>query len=90
VRYVLFHELLHAIHPPRRDENRRWIHHGREFRRRERAYPGYAVAIEWEKRHIPALIRSARRGEALETPRPKRTAKREGLARTLQRLLFPV
>jgi len=62
VRYVLFHELLHAVLPPRRGRGSRWIHHGAEFRRCERAYADYARAIAWEDAHMPALIRSARRG----------------------------
>jgi hypothetical protein len=62
VRYVLFHELLHAVLPPRRGRGSRWIHHGAEFRRRERDYADYARAIAWEDAHMPALIRSAKRG----------------------------
>lgn len=62
VRYVLFHELLHAVLPPRRGRGSRWIHHGAEFRRRERDYADFARAIAWEDAHMPALIRSARRG----------------------------
>jgi hypothetical protein len=61
VRYVLFHELLHATLPPRPGRGSRWIHHGAEFRRRERAYSDYPRAIAWEKAHMSELIRSARR-----------------------------
>ena len=68
VRYVLFHELLHAVHPPRKGAGARWVHHGREFRKRERAYPDYARAIAWEKAHIKEVIRSARRGAPMRTP----------------------
>ena len=50
VRFVLFHEILHAALPPVRGANARWIHHSREFRRRERDHPDYARALEWEKR----------------------------------------
>ena len=35
------------------------MHHGREFRRRERAYVDYGRAIVWEKRNLMALIRAA-------------------------------
>lgn len=62
VRFVVFHELLHAAHPPTRGEDDRWVHHGPEFRRRERRYVDYPRAIEWEKRNLRALIRAARRG----------------------------
>jgi hypothetical protein len=74
VRYVLFHELLHAVHPPRPGEGSRWIHHGAEFRRRERAYADYSRAIEWEKGHMTELIRSARRA----VPMRESSAVRDG------------
>lgn len=73
VRFVLFHELLHAVYPPRRDADDRWIHHGREFRRREAEYVDYERALAWEKLNIRALIRAARRGGgfvALAEPEP--------------------
>lgn len=68
VRFVLFHELLHAVHPPAKDASGRWIHHGSQFRRRERAHPDYARALSWEQRNLPALIRSARTGIPLAPP----------------------
>ncbi len=40
MRFLIFHELLHAEFPPRRSGGR-WIHHPRELRHRERLYPGY-------------------------------------------------
>jgi hypothetical protein len=85
VRYVLFHELLHAIHPPVRSSAGRWIRHGEQFRAREDAYPDLERALAWEKRHIDALIRSARTGKPLATPRTARGVVR----RLVQRLLFP-
>jgi len=65
VRFVLKHELLHAVFPPFRDEAGRWIHHGVDFQRRERAWPDYAPAVRWEHQNLPRLIRSAREGSAL-------------------------
>ena len=59
------HELLHAVHPPCRDGAGRWVHHGAEFQRRERAWPEYLPAVRWEQRNLPRLIRSARDGSAL-------------------------
>ena len=41
MRFLVFHELLHAEFPPRRSGGR-WVHHPRELRHRERLYPGYA------------------------------------------------
>jgi hypothetical protein len=61
VRSVLFHELLHAAVPPRRDAQGRWIKHGPEFRRRERAYPDYSRACTWLDANITRLLRAARR-----------------------------
>ena len=61
VRYVLFHELLHAALREERDRNGRV--HGAEFTRREEAYPEYRRALEWEARNLPKLVRSARSGK---------------------------
>ena len=74
VRFVLFYELLHATMPT--DVRP----HGPEFRARERAYPEYAAAVAWQKRHIDALIRSARRAGPMPT----------APASMLQGLLFPL
>ena len=56
VRYILFHELLHAVLP------RAHGHHGPAFRARERAYPDFTRARNWQRTHLPRLIREARRG----------------------------
>jgi len=63
VRYVLFHELLHAALPAQRGNGGRRVFHGREFRARERAYSGTASALEWEKQHLAELLWSARTGK---------------------------
>lgn len=76
VRYVLFHELLHVVYPPRRGAGGKWIHHCREFRKRERRYAEYGRALEWEAANIQGLIRSARRGVefvAVEAATPEET-----------------
>jgi hypothetical protein len=58
---VLFHEMLHAVHPPRKGAGtRRHVHHA-EFRRAEQAFPGYAAWRDWERREIPRLLRRLRR-----------------------------
>jgi hypothetical protein len=64
VRYVLFHELLHAAIPARRDGGRT-VHHGPEFRRRERAYQDFERAKRWEDENIERLLRSTRTGKPL-------------------------
>lgn len=71
VRYILFHELLHAAFPPRREAGRT-VHHGPEFRRLERAYPEFVRAKAWEREHIERLITSARTGRPLDAKRRTR------------------
>jgi hypothetical protein len=69
VRYVLFHEFLHAVHPPVRGRGGRWIRHGPELVRREERYPDLERALAWERDHIDRLIRSARTGKPMRTTR---------------------
>jgi len=57
VEYILFHELLHHIVPPVK-VGRFTLIHPPEFMSRERAYPKYQRAIEWENRHLDRLLRS--------------------------------
>jgi len=84
VRYVLFHELLHAVLPTPTAGKRR-VHHGAAFRRRERTYRDYARAVAWQEEHLSALIRSARTGDPLRRKRRSRP-----LTTGIQGLLFPV
>lgn len=77
VRYVLFHELLHAAldgpeSGPGLGENsdggtpsEQRLHHGPKFRSRERTFEDYRRALDWEAAHLAALIRSARTGRPL-------------------------
>ncbi len=61
VRYIVFHEMLHAAFgengdtSPRR--NGRRVIHSREFRRREKELPDYAQAMAWERRNIGLFLR---------------------------------
>lgn len=57
VEFVVFHELLHHVVPPRRSGDR-IEYHTREFRRRERAHPEYAEATRWETENLERLLRS--------------------------------
>lgn len=52
VRFVIFHEMLHAELEPRASADGRRCIHSAEFRRRERAHPDYAAASAWEKEFI--------------------------------------
>jgi hypothetical protein len=85
VRYVLFHEFLLAIHPPVRGSGGRWVRHGPELRRREKTYPDLGRALDWERKHIDRLIRSARTEKPMKTGRF--SARRA--VQILQGLLFP-
>ena len=57
VEMVVFHEMLHQVHPPATDGAGRRIVHGAEFRAAERRFPGYARARAWEKAHLHLLLR---------------------------------
>ncbi|MFT7669041.1 MAG: hypothetical protein ACI8X5_001741 [Planctomycetota bacterium] len=69
VRYVLFHELLHAAVPSERDTGGRMRHHGPKFLSRENLYCDYPRALEWERLHLGKILRSARAGRPLRTPK---------------------
>ena len=57
VAFIVFHEMLHQAVPAREVNGRRVVH-GREFRRRERAWPDYERALAWERQHIRLLLSS--------------------------------
>jgi hypothetical protein len=56
VEYIVYHEMLHQVFPSARDSGRH-VHHPKAFRDRERAFPRYGAAIEWEKANLQALLR---------------------------------
>jgi predicted metal-dependent hydrolase len=82
VRYVLFHECLHAALNEPCGGGERARHHGPEFRRREAAYAGTAEALRWQEANLPALLRSAR------TEKPLPAAKKSAPLQWLQGVLF--
>lgn len=89
VRYVLFHELLHAVVDEGEHGRSRRVLHGPEFRRRERAFAGTSGALRWERENIDALLRAARARVPLPASSPRRRAR--PLSRALawvQRSLF--
>ena len=57
---VVFHEMLHQVVPPAERGSRRTIH-GREFRRRERAFADHARAASWERENVHRLLAAPRR-----------------------------
>ncbi len=56
VRFIVFHEMLHHVEPPRVTAARTEFHTP-SFRARERAYPEYARSIAWEKANLGRLLR---------------------------------
>jgi len=57
VEMVVFHEMLHQVHPPEVDGKGRRVVHGKAFRAAERRFPGYGRARAWEKAHLHLLLR---------------------------------
>ena len=79
VRYVLFHELLHAVlERGERSPGGRVLHHGPAFRQRERSYPDYVRAVHWQEKNLGRLLRAAR-SLAPATEKPARTPRRVGV-----------
>ena len=52
---VVFHEMLHQLHPPQR-VNGRWAIHTPAFRRAERRFPYFEHAEAWQRRHVERLL----------------------------------
>ncbi|TXD43489.1 M48 family metallopeptidase [Lujinxingia vulgaris] len=55
VEFVVYHELLHALFPPRQTATRRVVHTPR-FREMEARFPRYAEAMAWEQHNLPRLL----------------------------------
>jgi hypothetical protein len=60
VEYVLFHEMLHIVHPTRHVNGRRY-NHTPAFKRDERKFARYEEAERWIERNVRRLKREARR-----------------------------
>lgn len=56
VAFIVFHEMLHQLFPSDRDTGRH-VHHPRAFRVREKQFPQYAAAMDWEREHLHQLLR---------------------------------
>jgi hypothetical protein len=57
VEYIVYHEMLHQVIPPKSQRGRRDLH-GPNFKARERQFIGYAEALRWEHEHLDQLLRS--------------------------------
>ena len=55
IEYIIFHEMLHQLFPYNAHVGRH-VHHPHAFRRRERSFPRYIAALEWERAHLPRLL----------------------------------
>ena len=57
VKFILYHELLHVLVPSRRSRGRT-LHHGKEFKRLEKAHPDYDRYKTWVREDLPFLMRA--------------------------------
>jgi hypothetical protein len=55
VEFIVFHEMLHQVFPSSHGPGRR-THHPRAFRDREKAFPRYAAALQWERENLGVLL----------------------------------
>ncbi len=60
VEYIVFHEMLHIVHPVYHKNGRRFIHTP-QFRRDERTFAYFEEAEKWIDQNIHSLKRKARR-----------------------------
>lgn len=50
LRFVIYHEIMHFLFPPKVTKKGRIQFHHQEFRRNEQLFPQFHEALEWEKR----------------------------------------
>ena len=55
VEYIVYHEMLHHVLPPRRSGKRRSLH-GPEFQARERDFEQFEAALRWERENLIRLL----------------------------------
>ena len=55
LRFVVFHEMLHAM-VGASEQGSRKVYHTRDFRKREQKHPDYAQAEAWIQDHLEALL----------------------------------
>lgn len=58
VEFIVYHELVHAVCPPKVVASRRKVH-TREFRALERRFPRYREAVAWEQKNLSRLLSRA-------------------------------
>jgi len=57
LQYVLYHEMLHSVVPDEAISGGRRRVHTEEFNRRERLFPGYRRARQWEEDNLARFLR---------------------------------
>jgi len=55
--YVMYHEMLHAVVPDEFDQNGRRRVHTERFKARERLFPQYRRARQWESENLGRFLR---------------------------------
>lgn len=55
VEFIVYHELLHALFPPKKKGARRQVHTP-EFRRMEEQFPRYEEAMRWERKNLSRFL----------------------------------
>jgi predicted metal-dependent hydrolase len=59
VEYIVYHEMLHHVLPPKTQRGRRDLH-GPTFKARERQFVEYDAALQWERENLDRLLRNRR------------------------------
>ena len=57
LRYILYHEMLHAVVPDEPGSNGRRCVHTEKFYERERKFPRYRSARKWEEDNLARFLR---------------------------------
>lgn len=56
ISYVVYHEMLHHVYPPRKGmDGRRKVHH-KEFLAKEKEFKEFARAKKWEKENLHTIL----------------------------------
>jgi hypothetical protein len=56
IEYIVYHEMLHHVLPPKLQNGRRELH-GPAFLARERQFQDYQAALDWERQNLAKLLR---------------------------------
>jgi predicted metal-dependent hydrolase len=65
VEYIVYHEMLHHVLPPRLLNGRRELH-GPAFLARERQFHDYQAALRWERENLRKLLKRRARKTSAE------------------------